>query len=159
MLIDRLMSHQVTTCRPQQSLEIAASLMWEGDCGCLPVTGEDGRWLEGIITDRDICMAALFQGRPLRELRVENAMTKKVWTCKASDDLEAVQRLMQNMQIRRMPVLDEEGALAGIVSMADIVRESARLQYTQHHEISVGGIVETLAGICTPPAGHVSISR
>jgi CBS-domain-containing membrane protein len=151
MRIDKLMTRHVTTCRPEDSLERAASLLWDSDCGCLPVTGGiDGHWLEGIITDRDICMAALFQGRPLRELRVEDAMTRKVHTCRAGDEIEEAQRLMQNAQVRRLPVLDDQGALAGIVSMADIVRESARLQFAQHQEIPAGTVTYTLAKISTP---------
>jgi CBS domain-containing protein len=150
MRIDKLMTGHITTCGPQDSLERAASLMWESDCGFLPVTGGDGgRWIDGVITDRDICMAALFQGKALHELRVEDAMAKKVQTCKASDTIEHAQRQMQNAQIRRLPVLGHDGALVGVISMADIVRESARQQFGQHHEIPAGGVMEALAKIST----------
>lgn len=158
MRIDKLMTHHVATCGPQDSLEHAAGLLWESDCGCLPVTGGGGRWLEGIITDRDICMAALFQGRALRDLRVEDAMTRKVHTCKPRDDIEEAQRLMQNAQVRRLPVLDDHGALVGIVSMADIARESARLQYAQHQEIPTGTVTYTLAKISTPTPESVPVT-
>jgi CBS-domain-containing membrane protein len=151
MRIEKLMTHQVSTCRPQDSLEHAASLMWDNDCGCLPVTSGDGaRCVEGIITDRDICMAALFQGRTLHDLRVGDAMAKKVLTCRAGDPIDEVQRLMQNVQVRRLPVVDKEGALIGIVSMADIVRESARLQYGQRQQVPASEVMTTLAAICTP---------
>ena len=149
MRIDRLMTSRVTTCSPQDSLEHAASLMWNSDCGFLPVTRGDG-WIDGVITDRDICMAALFQGRSLHDLRVEDAMARKVLTCKAGDTVEHAQRQMQNAQVRRLPVLDNDGALVGVVSMADIVRESARLQYGQHQEIPTGSVTEALAKISTP---------
>lgn len=149
MRVEKLMSRELTTCRPHDSLEHAASLMWNSDCGSLPVTGDGGSELAGIITDRDICMAALFQGKALRELRVEDAMAKKVLTCRASDEIDAAQRQMQDEQIRRLPVLDNEGALIGIISMADIVREAARLQYGEHHEIASGEVMATLAKIST----------
>jgi CBS domain-containing protein len=151
MRIEKIMSHQVTTCGPHDSLEHAASLMWSSDCGSLPVTTGNGvLQVCGIITDRDICMAALFQGKPLRELRVEDALAKKVITCRASDQVEDAERLMQTEQIRRLPVLDNEDALIGIVSMADLVRAAARLQFGQHHEVPASEVTATLAKISTP---------
>jgi CBS-domain-containing membrane protein len=151
MRVEKIMTHKVTTCGSHDTLEHAASLMWDGDCGSLPVTtGNGSRQIVGIITDRDICMAALFQGKALRELRVEDAMAKKVLTCHASDEIEDAQRQMQNEQIRRLPVVDNEGALMGIVSMADIVRESARSQYREHQDIAASDVMTTLAKISTP---------
>jgi CBS domain-containing protein len=151
MRVEKIMTHQVTTCGPHDTLEHAASLMWDSDCGSLPVTTADGsRQIIGIITDRDICMAALFQGKALRDLRVEDAMAKKVLTCRASDQIEDAQRQMQNEQIRRLPVVDNEGALMGIVSMADLVRESARSQFKEHQEIAASEVMTTLARISTP---------
>jgi len=78
MRVEDIMSRKVTSCTASDSLERAAKLMWEQDCGCLPVCArEDGAdCTVGIITDRDICMHALFRGKPLGELRVEQAMTK-----------------------------------------------------------------------------------
>lgn len=151
MRVEKIMTQYVTTCGPSDSLEYAASQMWNSDCGSLPVTVGDGaRLLAGIITDRDICMAALFQGKPLRELRVEDSMSKNVIACQAGDQIEAAEMLMQQKQIRRLPVLDADGALIGIVSMADIVRESARPQNGLQHRIAVDGVMATLAGISAP---------
>jgi len=157
MRVEKIMSHHVTTCGPHDSLEHAASLMWSSDCGTLPVlTGDGARLVSGIITDRDICMAALFQGKPLHELRVEDAMAKQVLTCKASDLLEDAQRLMEKEQVRRLPVLDNDGGLIGILSMADIVRESARAQFSQRPEIVAGEVMATLAKISTPLAQQLA---
>jgi CBS domain-containing protein len=157
MRIDKIMSHQVTTCGPHDTLEQAASLMWNSDCGCLPVVRGDGsRHIEGVITDRDICMAALFQGKALHELRVADAMAKQVLTCRASDHVEDAQRLLQKEQIRRLPVVDNDGALAGIVSMADIARESARQQFGQHQQIPPSEVTATLARISTRAPEHTA---
>lgn len=158
MRIEKIMSRHVTTCRRQDTLAHAASLMWDSDCGCLPVTSGDGaRQIEGVITDRDICMAALFQGKALCDMRVEDAMAKKVLTCRASDHVEDAQRQMEAEQIRRLPVVDNEGGLMGIVSMADIARESVRLQYGQHPDISASDVMATLAKISTPaPERHTA---
>jgi CBS-domain-containing membrane protein len=154
MRIEKIMSRHVTTCAPQDSLEHAASLMWNSDCGCLPViAGNDGAKIAGVITDRDICMAALFQGRALRDIRVEEAMAKQVLTCRASDEVRDAQRQMETEQIRRLPVVGNAGELIGIVSMADIVCESARTQHSQRHEIPGSEVTNTLAKISARPAG------
>lgn len=155
MRVEKIMSRQVSTCAPCDSLEHAASLMWNSDCGCLPVVADnDSRLLEGIITDRDICMAALFQGKALRDLRVEEAMARKLLTCRASDDVQEAQRLMENHQIRRLPVVDNEGELIGILSLADIATECARMQHSQHHEIPGSDVANTLARISIRPASQ-----
>jgi CBS-domain-containing membrane protein len=154
MRVEKIMSRQVATCAPDDSLEEAASLMWSADCGCLPVIATTGSGaIVGVITDRDICMAALFQGRALRDIRVEEAMAKKVLTCHASDDLQDARRQMENEQIRRLPVVGNEGELIGILSMADIAIESARSQYGQRHEVPASDVTDTLAKISTRHAG------
>ncbi len=150
MNVERIMSHQLTTCSPGDTLEDAANLMWDGDYGCLPVTTEVGGRIAGIITDRDICMAALFKGKPLREVRVADVMARTVLTCRATDDIEGVQRQMQYEQVRRVPVVNADGAVIGIVSMADLVCESARSQYMQRHEVPASDVMVTLAKISTP---------
>lgn len=151
MRIEKIMTKDVATCTPEDSLDKAASLMWNNDCGCLPVTYGDGaREVIGVITDRDICMAALFQGKAPRDLRVEDAMARSVLTCRASDDVADVQRLMHNEQIRRLPVIGNQGELIGIVSMADIALAWARMQHSQTPAIAASAVSSTLAGISAP---------
>ena len=151
MKVEKLMSRTVITCRPQDSLEYAANLLWQNDCGSLPVANINGAArVCGMITDRDICMSALFKGKALSELRVEDAMSKDLQTCQPNDALADVERKMQNARIRRLPVVDEAGALVGIISMADLAVESARLQHTGHQDLPVGGVTTTLAAICKP---------
>ena len=155
MRIAKLMSHQLTTCAPGDTLEQAASLMWNNDLGCLPVLAEgEERRLEGMVTDRDICMAAMFQGKALRELRVGDVMAKNVLTCRASDDLETVEGLMRDQQVRRLPVVDAAGTVIGIISMADLVCESTRSQFSQRHEVPASEVMTTLAKISTRPGNH-----
>lgn len=148
MRVEKIMSRHVATCTPRDSLQQAARLMWDGDCGCLPVIAPGGV-LVGMITDRDICMAALFQGKALRDITVEETMAKKVLTCRASDEVKDAQQLMENEQIRRLPVVGNQGELIGILSIADLVLESARTQFGQHHELPASGVTDTLARIST----------
>jgi CBS domain-containing protein len=151
MKVEKLMTRKVVTCTSQDTLDYAAAQMWHNDCGCLPVTdSNDTARLCGMITDRDICMSALFKGKPLGELRVEDAMAREPWTCQPGDTLTEVERKMQNARIRRLPVVDGTGALVGIVSLADLAIKAARAQYSQHQELAASEVTSTLAAICKP---------
>jgi len=157
MEVREVMTAKVQCCGPDDSLEQAARLMWESDCGCLPVcTATDGKARAvGLITDRDICMCALFEGRPLSGLRVQQAMTQRILACRPADSLEQAERVMQEGQVRRLPVLSAEGQLLGIVSLADLARAAAREGGTSRmigRDISESEVGVTLAAICKPPA-------
>jgi CBS domain-containing protein len=151
MRVEQLMTKTVQSCRPDDSLEHAAQLMWSYDCGCLPVCTADGvSYVVGVVTDRDICMSALFQGKPLRDLRVADAMAKRLVTCHPGDGLARAETAMRKAQIRRMPVVDEENALVGIVSLADLAREADREQTAPHPQVTEEEVADTLAAICVP---------
>jgi CBS-domain-containing membrane protein len=119
MLVKDIMTAEAKSCRPDDSLQVAAKMMWEGDCGCVPVVDDEKR-VVGIITDRDICMAAFTQGLPLSESRVDSAMAREV-TCIHADDSPALaEAAMQRLQVRRLPVVDRAGTLVGVLSLADL---------------------------------------
>src|SRR5512145_1270043 len=110
MRITEIMSRDVHSCRPDHTLDYAASQLWEHDCGSLPVCASDGDGeprVIGMLTDRDICMAALFQGRPLHELKVADAMSREIRVAKLDDRPEDVEVLMREQRIRRVPVTDD----------------------------------------------------
>lgn len=151
MRIEQLMSRQVRSCGPEDTLDTAARAMWDHDCGALPVCGEDGSSrLVGIITDRDICMSALFQGKPLHELRVSEAMSREVRVCQPGDSPAEVEQMMRSERIRRVPVADDEGNVIGIVSLADLAREAERQQSSSTQEITETEVGDTLAAIVEP---------
>ncbi len=153
MRVQDLMTKQVYCCRPEDSLEKAAQLMWDHDCGCIPVCagGNGASNTIGVVTDRDICMNALFRGQPLRELRVGDAMAKEIRVCHPDDTLAAAERTMRDAQIRRLPVVDDTGALLGIISLADLAREAARERSNHHRKVTETEVGDTLAGICESP--------
>jgi CBS domain-containing protein len=125
--------------------------MWEHDFGCLPVSGGDGvARVVGMITDRDICMCALFQNKPLRELRVTDAMAKHVQVCRPSDSLADAEMAMREARIRRLPVVDKDDVLVGIISLADLAQEAARERAATTREITESEVGDTLATICEP---------
>ena len=156
MKVGEVMTAKVQCCAPDDSLAHAAQLMWENDCGCLPVcTGRDGEARAvGLVTDRDICMCALFERQPLSGLRVRQAMTQRVLACQPGDSVEQAERVMQQGQVRRLPVLSAEGRLLGIVSLADLARTATREGDTRvlGRDISDSEIGQTLAAICKPQA-------
>lgn len=157
MLVEQLMTRQAVSCRPEDSLSHAAQLMWEHDCGCLPVcTGNGISKVAGVITDRDICMSALFQNRPLQDLRVSDAMSTQAHVSRPSDPLSAVERTMSEAKIRRLPVVDEQGSLVGMVTLADLAREAEREQASGSRDISGEEIGVTLASICQPTRQQIA---
>jgi CBS domain-containing protein len=125
MKVEQIMNRNVKVCRPQDSLNKAAQIMWDEPCGAVPVIDDQHKPV-GFLTDRDICMAAYTQGKPLHELRVETAMARKVVSCVAEDDLGSAAGLMRQHRTRRLPVIDRNGALVGLLSLDDLACEAAR---------------------------------
>ena len=152
MTIERLRSRRVWHCRPDDSLDFAAGQMWDHDCGSLPVCSGDGSSrVIGMLTDRDICMAALFQGKPLRELDVIDAMSRDVQVCRSDDRPEDVERQMRELKVRRVPETDASGARVGIVSLADLARAAqGRSTSRKPGVVSERDVGHTLAAICEP---------
>jgi CBS domain-containing protein len=148
MKVEQIMNRDVKSCRPQDSLSSAAQIMWEQPCGALPVV-DDGYRPIGFLTDRDICMAAYTQGKPLAELRVEIAMSRKVVTCRADDDLSKAAALMRQSHTRRIPVIDRDGMLVGLLTLDDLACEAAR--------VLRGGANEELRNLVLEV--HLSINR
>jgi CBS domain-containing protein len=151
MLVERLMTRLVHACRADDTLAHAARLMWDSDCGCLPVCGGNGSTnVVGIITDRDICMCGLFEGRPLSDLKVAIAMSRGVLMCRAGDEIENAERIMRDARVRRLPVIDDAGMLVGMLTLADLAREAARERGSPARDVTDGDVEDTLAAICAP---------
>ena len=115
-----LMTTHVRTCRSDDSLAHAAQLMWDTNCGAVPVVSGDE--VVGVITDRDICMATYTQGRAPGELRVDGAMSKQLFSCSPDDSIGVALALMGSKRVRRLPVLNDRQELVGIISMSDVAR-------------------------------------
>jgi CBS domain-containing protein len=157
MRVEQIMTRQVSSCSPDTSLAEAAQLMWDHDCGCLPVCTKNGASrVAAVITDRDICMAALFKGQPLYELRVADAMSRQLQACRPGDSLMAAENTMRKARIRRLPVIDEQGSLLGMISLADLAREAARENHSPKQEITEMEVGDTLAAICQPSTSQLA---
>jgi CBS domain-containing protein len=146
MNVREIMSTPAVSCRQEDTLNTAAQLMWETDCGAIPVVGDDGQ-LVGIITDRDICMAAYTQGKCLPDILVSQVMSRVVYSCRAEDALDVAEHLMSDKQIRRLPVVDGDSRPIGILSLGDVARRAASQRKKNGVEREVA---QTLAAICEP---------
>ena len=125
MIVSELMTKNAITCHPDDPLHCAAQIMWDHDCGCVPVVDDDNV-IRGMITDRDVCMAALMQGKSLSEISVGSVMSRAIHGCAPNDDVEKAAELMRARQIRRVPVVDAEGHVVGVVSLSDFARALSR---------------------------------
>jgi CBS domain-containing protein len=151
MNVEQLMNGDVETCRLDDSLAVAAGKMWDRDIGCLAVFGRKG-YLVGVVTDRDICMAAYMQGKPLPEIPVSVAVSKQLYTCRVDDDLQHVEEIMRAKQVRRLPVLGARGGLVGIISLSDLVRAAERQSGRRRRHQAVEEVSATLAAVSEPRA-------
>lgn len=141
MLIHDVMTRNVVVCAAEDSLEHATQLMWENDIGFLPVVDRDGRTI-GVITDRDILMAAYTRGTGLRNQRVESTMARSPITCTIHDEPTQIEHRMAEHQVRRLPVIDATGRAVGVIALSDLARASIR-----GHDLSSRGPTWTLAEI------------
>jgi CBS domain-containing protein len=117
MLVKEAMSSNVKIANPGQSIRDAARLMADLDCGCLPV-GEGGR-LVGMITDRDIAVRAVAQGMSLKTA-IRDVMSPEVKYCFEDAELDEVAQNMGDIKVRRLPVVDQDKRLVGILSLSDV---------------------------------------
>lgn len=120
MKVGEVMSRGIDPIAPTASVQDAALHMAEFDVGCVVVGSEDE--LVGILTDRDIILRVVVDARPVGSVRVGEVMSSSLFTCRSDDALDDVLRIMEEKQIRRMPVLDESGKAVGIVTLSDIVK-------------------------------------
>ena len=117
-----IMTANPRTVSPGTSLQEAARLMQSENVGIVPVVdGDSSRNLVGVVTDRDIAMRVVAEGRDPGSVRVSDVMSTNVRTCKADDSVDDVMEVMGSEQVRRVPIVDDRGALVGIVAQADIV--------------------------------------
>lgn len=151
MKVEQLMSRDVKTTTVDTSLAEAARIMWECDCGCVPIVDGE-RHVVGMVTDRDICMAAYLSGRPIRELPVGASMARNVLTCRAQDSVADARNVMREAQLRRLPVIDQDSRLVGILSINDIAREAERAREERRPNVTFGEVGLTLSAVSQPRA-------
>lgn len=114
------MTKKVEFCQAEDALAKAVEIMQQSDCGVVPVVNDKSEVI-GMISDRDIAIAAFLKKRTVAKIRVSNVINEEVITCSEKDDAKSVLKKMRKNQIRRLPVVDEKGKLSGIISLNDIL--------------------------------------
>ena len=135
-----IMTPSPCCCSSTDSIADVARLMRDNDCGAVPVM-DDGR-IVGIVTDRDLAVRALAEGKD-GGARVGDVMTGSPSCCGPDDDLRKVEKIMTDHQIRRVPVVDANGACIGIIAQADLARAASDGQRVSEREIAI--VVEAIS--------------
>lgn len=146
MKVQEIMTADVHFCHSADNLAQAAAHLWDNDCGILPVKDESGK-VVGMISDRDICIATVTKNRLASEITVgEVSGNQEVYACAPDDDVQEALKLMQEHQVRRVPVIDEAGELRGILSINDVILAAEAGGWGQG--VSFQDVMATLKGIC-----------
>ena len=143
MKVRDLMTSDVEACRPDTDLAAVARMMWDRDCGFIPVVDAAGV-LCGVVTDRDICIASATRRVLPEYMSARQVMTHPVHACLPDDDAGDALTVMKQYKVRRIPVIDSNGTVKGVISMNDIVLASYQGLGPDSKEI-----VSALAAICT----------
>jgi CBS domain-containing protein len=144
MKVKELMNAVPRTCTPDTTLAAAAHLMWEGDCGILPVV-DDGE-LVGVVTDRDMYIAIATRNARASEVRVGAVATRNVTTCRPDEEVETALAAMKRARVRRLPVVGTDGTLVGMLSINDIL-----LAAGANKPVRTDDVVDALKAICAHP--------
>jgi len=145
MRIEEVMTRTPACCTPDTELREIAQMMVEHDCGQIPLVQSTSHpKVLGVVTDRDIVSRLVAQGRNPLDLRADACMSQPVITVSIDDSVEDCIQVMEAHRIRRVPVVDDEGVMRGIVSQADIA------QHVSH--ASTGELVKEVSRIRRPEA-------
>jgi len=124
--VSQVMTRDVQSCTPSDTLHRAAQIMWDRDCGAVPIVESTGR-IAGIITDRDLAMGAYTQGLPLVAIPVGRVASSVVHGIQVGSSMDEAVAVMRTRRVRRVVVLDENQKVAGIVALADVARYVSEL--------------------------------
>jgi len=142
MRVQDIMTVSPEVCRPEDNLAEAVSQLWSADCGVLPIVDHAGR-LAGIVTDRDICIALGTRNERPSAVPVRSVMRSSVETCGPGDDVIAALARMAEHQVRRLPVVDDERRLLGILSLSD----AALATGSGPQAVRPGAVLDTLRSV------------
>jgi len=145
MKVKEIMTPDPVACSSRDNLATAAMRMWNRDCGVLPVV-DHGR-VQGVVTDRDICMALFLKGGRPSEITVAEVIHGKVHSCSPEDDVSGALALMRENGVRRLPVI-EDGALRGMLSINDVVLTAGEAAAGDPQRPAYPELLATLQALC-----------
>jgi CBS domain-containing protein len=133
-------------CQPGTNLGVATELMWNANCGFLPVEALDGKVI-GVVTDRDICIALGTRSRLAGDVLVSEVMSGKLCSCAPDDEIHVALQTMKDGRVRRLPVVAKDGSLVGVISMDDILLRTEPMSLGKEPELSSDEVVRTYRAI------------
>jgi len=134
-----LMTTEPACCTPNSTVREAAQLMRENDCGCIPIVEGDSMRLVGVLTDRDVACRCVAEGKS-PDTPVRDIMTTNPQSCHPDDDIAAVEQIMIETQVRRVPVVDAKECCVGMIAQADLA-----LNAEAASDREVGRVVERIS--------------
>jgi len=146
MKVKEVMMGTPYTCRKETNLGEATELMWKANCGFLPVTGSDEK-VCAVLTDRDICMALGTRNKVAGEVTVGEVIGNKLFACSPDDEIHVALLTMREGRVRRLPVVDSSGKVAGVLSMDDILLRAEPTGSGKVVELSTDEVVRTYRAI------------
>jgi CBS domain-containing protein len=146
MKVREIMTGAAASCGMETNLAAAARIMWDKDCGSVPVLDKEGR-VVGMITDRDICMALTTRNRLASDVLVGDVINGAVQTCAPDELVSDALKTMKAEQLRRLPVVDSEGELVGIISINDVILNSKKGKSKKGAHVSHGEVMDALKAL------------
>jgi CBS domain-containing protein len=137
------------SCSPDTNLGAAIELLWNNNCGILPIVDANQK-VTGLVTDRDLCIALGTRNRLPGAIPISEVATGQVYSCEPEDDIHSALETMAKYRVRRLPVVNKEGALEGILSMDNVVLHAEHAALGHKPELSNEDIVDTLQRIYGP---------
>lgn len=143
MKVRDIMKQPAISCDADTNVGSAVQLMWEHNCGLLPVVGADQK-LIGVVTDRDICIAMGTRNRLPGDLTIGEIATKEVFTCEPDEEIQEALDTIASNHVRRLPVVNRQGVVQGILSMDDIVLHGDLKKWEGGCELTSEEIIRSL---------------
>lgn len=147
MKVQDVMTSDVKYCAPDTNLAAAAAMMWENDCGALPIVADGGKAI-GVITDRDIAIALGTTNKQASEIPVMKVMSAELFAAFPDEDIHTALKLMRKEKVHRLPVISTEGKLEGILSLNDVALHAVHPNGKAKPALNYEDVVSTLKAVC-----------
>lgn len=149
MKVADVMMRTPASCTADTNLAAAVEILWNRNCGMLPIVDRDGK-VTGVVTDRDICIALGTRNRPAAEITVAQVLPSLLFACKPDDDIHTALAIISGAKVRRLPVIDENGKLKGILSLDDVVLHAETGAAGRVPDLSNSDVIEYMKRVYRP---------
>jgi CBS domain-containing protein len=146
MKVQDIMTRDVKFCGPDTNLAAATEILWRSSCGTLPILDSNGK-PAGVMTDRDMCIAMGTRNWAARDLAVRDVASYPVFTCGADDEVREALKAMGQHHVRRLPVVNGDGKVVGILSLDEIALRAEKAEGKKTPDISYEDVVNTMKAI------------